>query len=324
MKQTLLITTLLAAGSVSVMAIAPFGERFSAGFAGGTIGKLKGTEWDYHHVHESHYASNDSGSWTGNIGYHGAHTTGTHFTGITHYQNQNLTSINLGINARYEFYFEFNLNQSQSGNSGDQAMAGMYLAGSGKSIYFGNAQLDNNGNRRSAVAVVYNADIADYNDDNGQYVYFPNDEFNYKLANAGTYKGDTTNFYTAVAGTGNNTFDGGTYKLTVIIESFADTSQNDLLYFHAHTPEGSASQTWNLSAMTVASAQSFDNFGFILHKDGATTASATRMMAYEYSRSLKPTEPEVLLDIPEPSAFGLLAGIGGLALVAARRRRSRS
>ncbi|MBR6797919.1 MAG: PEP-CTERM sorting domain-containing protein [Opitutales bacterium] len=320
MKQILLITTLLAASSVTAMAIAPFGERFSAGFAGGNIGKLKGTEWDYRHIQENHYASNDSGVWTGNIGYHGAHTTGSHFTGITHYQNQNPTSINLRINARYEFYFEFNLDQSQSGTSGDQAMAGMYLAGSGKSIYFGNAQLDNNGDRRSAVAVVYDADIADYNDDNGQYVYFPNDEFNYKLANAGTYKGDTTNFHTVIHGTtNNNTFDSGTYKLTVIIESFADTSQKDLLYFHAHTPEGTASRQLDFSAMTVSSAQSFDNFGFILHKDGATTASATRMMAYEYSRALKPEE--VVPDVPEPSAFGLLAGLGAIALAASRRRR---
>ena len=324
MKNTLLITTLLAAGTINALAIASFGERGSSGFAGGTPSKLTGNEWIYSSsLQESHYSSN-YGGWAGNIVLHGSHTTGLHKTGITHYQNQNRTTIELGKNARYELYFEFDLDQSKSGTSGDQSMAGMYLAGTGKSIYFGNAQLNDYGDRRSAVAAIYNADIADYNDDGGQLIYFPNDEFNYKLRDAGTYRGDTNDFYTVVSGTSNNSFDSGTYKLTVIIESFAEESKRDLIYFHAYTPEGTVQKTWELGNMGISSSQVFDNFGFILHKDGETISTPKTMMAYEYSRSLKPTEPEVLPDIPEPSAFGLLAGAGALALVAARRRRSRS
>lgn len=56
--------------------------------------------------------------------------------------------------------------------------------------------------------------------------------------------------------------------------------------------------------------------GSLIGSDGSVSGSS-------YGAVVAATLTEVEASIPEPSAFGLLAGLGALALVASRRRRSR-
>ena len=327
MKNTLLITTLLAASSVGAMAATAQLNLY----AGGDINKLNSngynTGWTYTGVQESNFGATIDGRWTGNIGQDGVHNASSAGHILTHHRQN--TSIDLGIDARYEFGFNFKLDQSKGGN-GDLSMAGMYLAGSGGSIYFGNAQLGRYDDRRDAVLVKYNADIAEYNDNYGQDVFFPNGEFEYKLSSPYDYNSPVNGQWYTVVGGNDNTFDSGTYRLEIVIESFADESRADILYLYASTPDGERYiwPTDNFAGIGFAHNAYFDAYGFLLHNDGGAVATAEKMSGYEYSRVkrevITPEVPPVVPDIPEPSAFGLLAGAGALALVAARRRRSRS
>ena len=322
MKQTLLITTLIFAGVTNVWAIAAFDI-----WGGGNHNKLNSNEsnkWIYTSVQESNYGANyEDLGWRGEFQLDGKLTTNQNNANTHLIHHRKNTTIHLNKDARYEVNFEFYL--SQGGSTGDQAMAGMYLAGDRGSVFFGNVQRNRNDDRRDAVLVKYEADIAEGNDDNLTQIYFPNGEFSSKLSAPFYYNAPhSSQFYTVVNGNTDNAFDSGNYKLTLIIESFADANTQDMLYLYASTPDGTSSfvAQQGLLGLGFTTDAYFDAYGFVLHNDGASTATAQKMAGYEYARSLKPTE--VVPDIPEPSAFGLLAGIGGLALVAVRRRRSRS
>ena len=326
MKNTLLITTLLAASSVGAMA----GTAQLNMYAGGNIDKLNNNDYNtggyvYSGPQESNSGGLYDGTWHGNIGYDGTHNASSHPLHLTHHR-QNMT-IHLDSDARYEFSFSFKLTQNGAG-VGDQAMAGMYLAGSGGSIYFGNVQLESSSDRRDAVAVRYDADIAEYNDNAGQKVYFPNGEFQYKVSSPYDYTAPVSGkWYTIVDGREDNGFDSGNYRLEIVIEAFKDESKQDILYLYANTPDGEKYYWLNFDGLGFASDAYFDAYGFLLHNDGNSIATAERASSYEYSRVKREVitpEVPVVPDIPEPSAFGLLAGVGALALVAARRRRSRS
>ena len=322
MKQTLLITTLLAAGVTNAFATADH-----AVWGGGNVSNLNKNstnEWTYHSVQESYYAAHydDLGWYGSSFAKDGELKTNKNWrnTHLVHHKQN--TTIELNKDARYEVNFEFKL--TQGGSTGDQAMAGMYLAGSKGSIFFGNAQLNRNDDRRDAVLVKYGADISKGNDDDYTQIYFPNGEFldSNKMSAPFYYNAPhATQRYTVVSQS-DNAFESGVYNLKIVIESFADKDKQDMLYLYARTPDG---EKWltvqGLDGLGFTTDAYFDAYGFVLHNDGASTATAQKMAGYEYARSLKPTE--IVPDIPEPSAFGLLAGAGALALVAARRRRSR-
>lgn len=69
---------------------------------------------------------------------------------------------------------------------------------------------------------------------------------------------------------------------------------------------------------------SFQLFGEGVRANGLSNASWTVQVAgKETGRTLSVNENGVATVVPEPSAFGLLAGLGALALVASRRRRTK-
>ena len=74
----------------------------------------------------------------------------------------------------------------------------------------------------------------------------------------------------------------------------------------------------------VANNASFQLFGEGVRADGLSNASWTVQVAgKETGSTLSVNENGVATVVPEPSAFGLLAGLGALALVASRRRRTK-
>lgn len=69
---------------------------------------------------------------------------------------------------------------------------------------------------------------------------------------------------------------------------------------------------------------SFQLFGEGVRANGLSNASWTVQVAgKETGSTLSVNENGVATVVPEPSAFGLLAGLGALALVASRRRRTK-
>ena len=318
MKKSLLITTLLVAGSTGAMAIAPL-DKVSTGATGHiSVLNANSNEWQYRDIQENIYGAVYSGQWSGSS----IKLDGTHQKGLEHYRSTPMT-INLGINARYEFTVEFTLTQS---NAYDLAMGGMYLAGNNGSLYFGNS-LDSNWDKGAAIIYRYSGDMAEYNDDHNPNIYFPNHDFDAFGAPFNQVDPISGQKWTVVDGNAYNT---GNYKLQIVIEAFE--SGNDMVYFSATTPQGNATKqgdSWTMKALGFDENASFDAFGFVLHDDNGSKADPVKAMGYEYSRvkreAVTPTPPAPPSpEVPEPSAFGLLAGLGTLALVAARRRRSRS
>ncbi|MBE6402025.1 MAG: PEP-CTERM sorting domain-containing protein [Verrucomicrobia bacterium] len=322
MKQILLITTLLAASSATVMA-----GTARLDMIGGSSNYLdtlnkdaSNTGWTYTAVQENVFGQQSGNIWNGQ----GIIHDGYHTRASLEHKRANMT-IELNKDARYEFSFTFTLNQAAATPNGYFAMGGMYLAGSKGSLYFGNS-LDSNWDKGAAVIHRYSGNMAGYNDDLGEDIYFPNhdfDTFQTPIDHVDPISGQK---WTIVDGNAYNT---GTYKLEMVIESFSDSSKDDMVYFYASTPQGTAFQkgdTWTMKSLGFGNDAYFDSYGFVLHDDNGSLATPVQAKGYEYSRVVRatpePEEPEVLPDIPEPSAFGMLAGLGALALVASRRRRS--
>jgi len=135
----------------------------------------------------------------------------------------------------------------------------------------------------------------------------------------------------------------GTYTYTIIFETFADQEVNDRVYFGIS--DGNGLNVYNnlvdSSHLMLGSYHRnvvFDDIGFTIRGADYVSDYGTETVQGQSGVSLIPdkqfgssftkwTRTETRIEqptVPEPSAFGLLAGIGALALVAARRRRSRS
>ena len=323
MKKTLLITTLIAASAVSVMADTARLDMVGKGREG-YIQELNNdgfnTGWTYVSVQEHVYGTSVDGAWYGQSISH----DGTHNRANLEHKRANM-SIDLSLNARYEFSFTYTLSQAGA-SAGNFGMGGIYLAGTNKSLYFGN-QLDSTWDKDTAVVLRYSGDIAEYNDDYNPNIYFPNHELSSIGAPNNLIYPDNGALWTVFD---NNQFNSGNYKLEIVIESFADASRPDMVYFFVETPDGTAAkhgEAWTMDALGFGNNAYFDAYGFVLHDDVNSTATPGTATANEYSRVKREVVPSTPTpepsdpNLPEPSAFGLLAGLGAIALATSRRRR---
>ena len=133
---------------------------------------------------------------------------------------------------------------------------------------------------------------------------------------------------------GNINYGKGHYQYTIIFETFADSSINDKIYFGVKN-ETTGANTYFLklnSSHLGAGGHTekvFDDIGFHLIGDATTSGGNKSSMGDVTFIGSENGTPQNSFtkwtrkaeNIPEPSAFGLLAGIGALALVASRRRR---
>lgn len=133
---------------------------------------------------------------------------------------------------------------------------------------------------------------------------------------------------------GNINYGDGHYQYTIIFETFADSSINDKIYFGVKNETTGANTYFlilNSSHLGCGghTEQVFDDIGFHLIGDAAAPGgnkSNVGDVTFVGSENGTPQNSftkwtRTAENVPEPSAFGLLAGIGALALVASRRRR---
>ena len=131
----------------------------------------------------------------------------------------------------------------------------------------------------------------------------------------------------------------GFYEYTLIFETFSDAATEDKIYFgikNTGTGQSVSMLRANASHLGLGGSNSkvFDDIGFSIYGADFTSEGGTDTVGGQggvkllsngstlttWTRTATPVEePEV----PEPSAFGLLAGLGAIALAVSRRRRSR-
>lgn len=87
------------------------------------------------------------------------------------------------------------------------------------------------------------------------------------------------------------------------------------------TDEDLSGDDWTAISTSLAAA-SMTNGG-VSGLYGSITATTSERNGYTYAPAMTIVTTVVSTEIPEPSAFGLLAGVGALALAVSRRRRSR-
>lgn len=130
---------------------------------------------------------------------------------------------------------------------------------------------------------------------------------------------------------------GNTYTYKLIFETFSDDNIKDKIYYGV----SSGNQTSSFLILNSGhigmggdTSKIFDDIGFSIQGDSfvsaggeATTngAGGVRLMSNSstFTTWQRSEIPEEQPNVPEPSAFGLLAGLGAIALAASRRRRSR-
>ncbi|MBE6400960.1 MAG: PEP-CTERM sorting domain-containing protein [Verrucomicrobia bacterium] len=307
MKNTLLITTLLAAGTLGAMAEGNIDDRISG--------------YDY----------SDSGGFHRWFEFHCSPVGSSSRSGVTNYNWGDSYDINLGQDARYEI--EFTVSFKTSGDVND-SIFNIYLAADRNSILFGNYyDIGSIGNRGAADVFLHpGVDVGngDLYVNAPSYVLNANEQYDQNSANwknTSVQKDDLT-------ADGNTKAGEHTYR--IVIEAFADYNAVDKVKFVYRGPNDTDG-TWtadkdieatfnNINPNAILDLGHFvdDEGGSVVVTEGRFSKLSRVKTPETPAPTPTPTPPPTAPEVPEPSAFGMLAGAGALALVAARRRRSRS
>ena len=247
-------------------------------------------------------------------------------TQITNHQWN--STINLSEDARWEIAFTVNI--AKGSNNLSQPLFNMYLAAPGNSILYGNYYLESG--RGPAMVQHFAGKDASNADINIGSETFALSDFNIKdVPHSGLSPKMVDGRTITTLGSGWGT-ESGIYFYSIIIESFADASKQDLIMFtYDYTGDYASETATSVYGIrntfgNIDPNRSLDVGCFVdncytgtVSLDNATFEKTTRTLV------IPPPEPQPeptpTPSVPEPSAFGLLAGIGALALVASRRRR---
>ena len=249
--------------------------------------------------------------------------------GLTNYDLS--YTIDTNEDARHEIIVRFTTSGGGQGNT-NQPILNFYLSGGGKSLLIGNWYMQN-GQAGAARMQLYNGDASTGSVGGGSPTYILNDAFSTSSTPGSNYQTpDSTNLWTV---DNSGKIANGDHVYKIAIETYKDSDQDKISYLYqgpnsAEKKLGGEVQLSTLGITTITALGYFlgANNGGTVTVDGNGYTSGI----YKYSRVLTssltqpelPTEPDPSdPSVPEPSAFGLLAGLGAIALAVSRRRRSR-
>ena len=250
--------------------------------------------------------------------------------------NLNLGNYGLGYNintnedARHEIIVRFTTSGGGAGST-NQPILNFYLSGGTKSLLIGN-YYSVSGQSGAARMQLFNGDASQGSRQGGSPTYILNDGYSTNYKPGSNYQTPVSGqFWTA---TGGSKISDGTHCYKIVVETYKDSANDKIALFYEGASGSGKTGDVMLSSLGITS---FTSIGYFLGNEGGTVTldggSSGTSGIYKYSRVLTPEpEPELPTEpvippgdpsVPEPSAFGLLAGLGAIALAVSRRRRSR-
>ncbi|MBP3301929.1 MAG: PEP-CTERM sorting domain-containing protein [Opitutales bacterium] len=242
-------------------------------------------------------------------------------------------NISTDEDARHEIIVRFTTSEGGIGNS-NQPILNFYLDGNGKSLLLGN-YYSTSGDFGVARMTLFNGDASTGSQRGGSPTFILNNK--YSSTAGANYQTPVSGQHWTATGSGDlkTKIKDGSHCYKIVVETYKGNT-NDKIALYYEGPNGNAKT--NEIALSTLGITSFDSIGYFLAGEGGSVVldgAGTTSGIYKYSRVVTPgTEPEPELptepvippgdpSVPEPSAFGLLAGLGAIALAVSRRRRSR-
>lgn len=304
-KQLLLISTLIFAGTSSAMAW----NNIDGGIDGYTY-----SDWDYTSTTSVKGSNNQSG--VTNSGWNGK-------------------TVDLGVDASYTLSFNI---YSNAGDYSVQPLFNVYLSAPNNSILFGNYYgMGANYDRGPAGVFRYAGDVSGGDLVNGSASTYILNRWVADTANGGFVRWHESTKVDSASNSTSNLVN-GYHSYTIIIEAFADSNQKDKIKFKYSGPNGDGwTADLDISSFGGIAHDRVLGIGWFTDEDGGTMRvdqatfdkshrTLTPVVAPDPEPevpSVDPTHPSTPItpDVPEPSAFGLLAGLGAIVLAVSRRRR---